>query len=112
MTNSLWLFVVVRASTILGGSCAGSPNLTNTNPVSECLLAATRCFVDRRDCCSLLDRCAAERMRFVGRATRRPPAPKSDRFGEAQRCFANLGELTGMGRLYRRVWALILNTKV
>ena len=37
-------------------------------------------------CCSLLDCCAAERIRCARRATRRPPAPKIDRFGAAQRC--------------------------
>ena len=29
--------------------CAGSPILTNTNTIRECLLDAPRCFVARRD---------------------------------------------------------------
>jgi hypothetical protein len=41
-----------------------------------------------------------------------PPPQKSLAFDRAEGARKLWGILIGMGRLYRRVWALILNTKV
>ena len=87
---SLWL----EPAQSFAGSCAGSPNLTNTNTVREHLLDALRCLFARRELlfvCSALRGGAGALLQGGSHST--GVGGKIAHSLGAQRCFANYVEI-------------------